>query len=364
MVNKIVNEYVPEYVSHPGETLEDVLEEKGMTQAELAKRTGRPKKTINEIINGKAAITPETAIQFEKVFDIPSSFWNNRQCIYDAYIAKTIENERLKQYIDWLKLFPIGNMVTLNWINKFSDKVMQLNELLTFFGVNSPDEWKLVWRHPKAAFRQSPSFNRNIESSSVWFRKGEIEANKIPCQRFNRNLFRNVLNEIVNLTTESPDAFEEKIINLCAATGVAVVFIPTLKGVPVYGVTRWLTPEKALIQLTLRGKYEDIFWFSFFHEAGHILLHGKRDIFIESSEKIDTKEDEADTFAKNILIPQKKWNAFTTAIRYFSKKEVVNFAQQLSVSPAIIVGRLQHERLIPHSHMNELRRKYEIIKSN
>ena len=364
MVNKIVNEYVPEYVTHPGETLEDILEENGMTQAELAKRTGRPKKTINEIINGKAAITPETAIQFEKVFGIPSSFWNNRQSIYDAYVAKKIENERLKKYIDWLMFFPIRSMITLHWINEFSDKVMQLNELLTFFGVNSPDEWRLVWSHPKAVFRHSPSFNRNIESSSVWFRKGEIEANKIPCQRFNKNSFRTVLNEIITLTNESPDVFEEKIVNLCADVGVAVVFIPSLKGVPVFGVTRWLTPEKALIQLTLRGKYEDIFWFSFFHEAGHILLHGKRDIFIESSDKIDFKEDEADTFAKNILIPQKKWNDFIVPKSYFSKNEVINFATQLSVSPAIIVGRLQHERLVPHSHMNNLRRKYEIIKSN
>ena len=82
MSNVIQNQYTPDYVSPPGETLQEVLEERGMSQAELAERTGRPKKTINEIINGKAAITPETALQLERVLGIPASFWNNRERRY------------------------------------------------------------------------------------------------------------------------------------------------------------------------------------------------------------------------------------------------------------------------------------------
>lgn len=364
MVNKIVNEYVPGYVSHPGETLEDVLEENGMTQADLAKRTGRPKKTINEIINGKAAITPETAIQFERVLGISVSFWNNRQCIYDAYVAKKAEDDKLKSHIGWLKRFPVKNMVNLKWIYEFSDKVIQLNELLKFFGVNSPNEWDLIWSKPQAIYRQSPSFNMNLESSSVWLRKGEVEAQRIKCERFNKYKFKAILNKIVHFTKESPDIIEEEVINICADSGVAVVFITPLKGVPVFGVTRWLTPEKALIQLTLRGKYEDILWFSFFHEAAHIILHGKRDIFIESDNNKNMKEEAADNFAKNLLIPLQKWNKFVTPKRYFSEDEVIDFATQLDISPAIIVGRLQYDKLIPHSHMNGLRRKYKIINYN
>ena len=136
-----------------------------------------------------------------------------------------------------------------------------------------------------------------------------------------------------------------------------------MKGVPVFGVTQWVTPDKALIQFTLRGKYEDIFWFSFFHEAGHIVLHGKRDIFIESSDNKNKKEEEADNFAKNLLIPQKKWNEFITPNRHISKREIIDLATRLDISPAIIVGRLQYEKLIQHSHMNDLRRKYKIIDS-
>ena len=150
-------------------------------------------------------------------------------------------------------------------------------------------------------------------------------------------------------------------IELCAEAGVAVAFVPPLKGVPVYGITRWLTPDKALIQLSLRGKYEDIFWFTFFHEAGHILLHGKKDIFIESLENKDEKETEADIFARDMLIPFDKWQNFIQSGNYNTKKAVTDLAKQLNISPAIVVGRLQHEKFIEFSHLNDMKRKFDFV---
>jgi HTH-type transcriptional regulator / antitoxin HigA len=88
MVNSIENSYNPDYVSHPGETLVEILSEKSMSQAELARRLGRPKKTVNEIIQGKSGITSDTALQLEKVLGIPAGFWVNRQRYYDEYLAK------------------------------------------------------------------------------------------------------------------------------------------------------------------------------------------------------------------------------------------------------------------------------------
>ncbi|MEY2914970.1 MAG: hypothetical protein RLZZ184_4279 [Cyanobacteriota bacterium] len=99
MESKIQNRYNPDYVSPPGDTLLEVLEHRGMTQAELAERTGRPKKTINEIIKGKAAITPETALQLERVFNIPASFWNNRERHYREFLAQKEEKKRLAKQV-------------------------------------------------------------------------------------------------------------------------------------------------------------------------------------------------------------------------------------------------------------------------
>jgi addiction module HigA family antidote len=359
MANRIINEYIPEYITHPGETLNDILEAKGMSQLELAMRSGRPKTKINEIIKGKISITPETAIQLENVLGIPASFWNTRQKKYDEYIAKKEAAERMKEYTEWLKSMPVNEMVKLGWLNKFEDKALQTWELLKYFGVNSPSEWKSIWGCSDVSYRQSFCFKNNPEATSVWLRKGEIEAQKINCKKYDKQALNTALKKILSMTKENPEVFESEVIKLCAEAGVALTFIPHLKGVPVWGITRWLNPDKALIQLSLRGKYEDIFWFTFFHEAGHILLHGKKDIFIESEDNRDSKETEADIFARDMLIPFDNWQKFIQSGNYKTKKAVTDFAKQLDISPAIVVGRLQHEKFIEFSHLNDLKRKFD-----
>lgn len=361
MANEIKNEYIPDSVTHPGETLNDVLEDRGMSQLELADRTGRPKTKINEIIKGRISITPDTAIQLENVLGIPASFWNNRQKKYDEYIAEKEANTRLVEYYEWYKTMPVNEMIKFRWIDKQTDKTLKVKEMLKYFGINSPSEWNNIWGNPQVAYRQSTCFQKKPEATSVWLRKGELEAQDIHCNKYDKQLFKNTLREIIPLTRENPQNFESKVINLCANAGVAVAFVPSLKGVPVYGITRWINSEKALIQLSLRGKYEDLFWFTFFHEAGHILLHGKKDIFIESKKNESDKEIEADIFAKNLLIPIDKWQNFIQIGKYRIKREVLNFASGLNISPAIIVGRLQHEGLIHFSHLNDLKRKFEFV---
>ncbi len=355
----IKNEYVPQSVTHPGETLIDVLEERGMSQVELAERLGRPKITVNRIVKGKTAITPDTAIQLERVFKISASFWNSRQRIYDEFTARKSANESLRRQVAWIDGFPLGAMIKNGWIHSSSDKVAQLNELLRFFGVNSPKQWHTIWASPQATFRQSKAFKLFPKANSIWLRKGELEANEIMCESFDKDKFHEALQDIRKLTRQSPEDFVEKVVRDCAKCGVAVVFVPLLQGVPVYGVTRWLHPEKALIQLSLRGKYEDMFWFTFFHESGHLLLHGKRDVFVESETDRDEREDEANRFARDSLIPPRKWRGFVNQGPRWSRQMVIQFANEIGISPAIVLVRLQHEELVLYSHMNALRSRYQ-----
>ena len=107
MSNVIQNQYTPDYVSPPGETLEEIIKEKGITQAELAEQTGRSKQTINKIINGKTAITPETALQLERVLSIPASFWHNRERHYREALVQ--QKEQRLQFYD-----SSGNFVLLS----------------------------------------------------------------------------------------------------------------------------------------------------------------------------------------------------------------------------------------------------------
>ncbi len=347
MSKKIQSSYRPNYAVPPGETLRETIEAYGMSQAELAERTGRPKKTISEIITAKAAITAETALQLERVLGVPASFWNNLERNYQEARARIREEEHLQAQVAWLKNFPITQLVKLGWISKEGEQLKQLQALLNFFGVAGIEEWKAVWTSPQAAYRKSAAFKSNPFATAAWLRKGEIDAAAIQCKAHDATAFEGALNKIRALTSEQPETFELQMVKLCAEAGVAVTFVPELPGTCVYGVTRWLNPSKALIQLSLRGKSDDHLWFAFFHEAGHILYHGKREVFIEEKDKHESKaEQEADRFAQDFLIPFADYKTFRTSCD-FDSASISRFAKKIGIAPGIVVGRLQHDKAIP-----------------
>ncbi|NCR16460.1 MAG: HigA family addiction module antidote protein [Microcystis aeruginosa LL13-03] len=359
MTNTIENRYAPDFISPPGETLAEILEERNMSQSELAQRMGRPRKTINEIIKGKAEITSDTALQIELVLGTPARFWIERERLYREYLARKNENQRLKGYLGWLKKIPYRQMTKLGWLKFYEDKIEQLRESLIFFAVVSPEQWEEIWgRNLSIDFRKSQAFESDQGAITAWLRQGEIEASKINCADYNELKFRDVLQQIRLLTVKSIKVFQPQMIDLCAAAGVALVFVPELPKTRVHGATRWLGSQKALIQLSDRYKTNDHFWFSFFHEAGHIVLHGKRILFLEEQDIQDKiKEKEADIFAANLLINSRDWQRFI-ANNCLSKKAINQFAEQLGIHPGIIVGRLQHEQIISYQNCNDLKDKY------
>lgn len=359
------NEFLPDYVSPPGDTLLEILNEQGMTQVELATRTGRPKKTINELIKGKAILTPETALQFEYVLGIPARFWNSREQQYREALARLEGKERLKLQTEWLKSFPMSKMIQHGWILDKKDKVGQLETLLSFFGIASSEQWENLWKtRVDVAFRKSESYKSDPGALTSWLRKGEIEAQKITCAKYQRATFEKTLQQIRSLTLAPPEVFQPKVQELCANAGVALVFIPQLPKTCASGATHWLSTDKALIQLSLRYKTDDHLWFSFFHEAGHILLHRKRDFFVEFNGKQEKTaiEIEADVFAANCLIPQLQYEAFIKAhAQKLSKVAIKNFADEMGIAPGIVVGRLQHDKYLPRNHCNGLKHRLEWV---
>lgn len=348
--------YQPDYAVPPGETLAELLESNVMTQAELARRMGRPTKTINEIVQGRAAITPATALQLEHVLGLPASFWNTREANFRESLARADEEQALEQHVDWVKRFPTREMKTWGWIGSVETDLDLLRELLDFFGIASPAEWKTLWGTPQAAFRRSSVFRSEPEAVSAWLRQGEREAQRIECEPFDRDAFRRVLRDARRLTTAEPDVFCRELPVAAARSGVAVVFVPELPKAPISGATRWLNASKALIQLSLRYKTDDHLWFTFFHEAGHIVRHGKSAVFLESPTKEPGPEEhEADAFAADLLIPSEAYSVFVRGKRHFSKVDIRSFARDVGVSPGVVVGRLQHDGRLPMTHCNDLR---------
>lgn len=360
MVEQVINEYQPDYAVIPGDVLVYELELRGMIQQELAKRTGLTPKHIVSIVKGKSAITSETAIKFERALGMPADYWLSLESQYQEIQARITEEEQLERDLGWLKKMPVTSMIKYGWINKFKDKKEQLVEVLRFLGIASVDQWDDVWPSLNVAYRQHNTHEVYPEAVSAWLRRGEIEASAIKSEPYDKNKFRDALDEVRKLTTQSPDIFVPAMQELCATAGVAVVFVPALPKTGVSGATRWLNSHKAVIQLSLRYKTDDHLWFTFFHEAGHILLHGKKELFLEGPNGLDVeKEEEANTFAENELIPKKAFSHFIKN-GIFTKASIKEFAKAIGISPGIVVGNLQHnKKLLRPDYCNDLKQRFK-----
>lgn len=351
--------FTPEYAAPPGATLADILEEHGMTQTELARRLGVSLKHINQIVNGAAFISVETSLGLEKVFGISAAFWLNRSSLYEADIVRREERRKLENAVDWANQFPVADLKSRGFLPRDAKGPDLVAALLQFFGIASPN----LWSDPIASFRKSQRLESDPHALSAWLRVGELEARGIECDPYVPDDFLAALEDIRSLTLLEPREWHPTLVEVCARAGVAVVIVDTLSGARANGATRWLSSTKALVQLSLRYRWEDVFWFTFFHEAGHILLHRKKDIFIEqpsrsSVDQTDTDwlnfEREADRFAARVLIPP----MYDRQLKGLTLSEVPTLAVRLGITPAIVVGRLQHEGLLPHAHGNRLRRRF------
>jgi len=361
MDSTAINHYAPDYTVTPGEVLAYELEQRNISRTELAKRTGLSEKHIIAILKGKGTIiiTPETAIKFERALGMPVDYWLNLEAHYQETRARLAEEAQLEKDLGWLKRIPVSTMAKLGWLQKHKDPKQQLNEVLRFFGIASVEQWDDIWPNVAVAYRQHNKREIFSEAVSAWLRQGELEAASMVCQPFDKAAFRAALNDIRTLTAETnPAQFVPALQRRCAKAGVAVVFVPCLPKTGVSGATRWVNPDKAIIQLSLRYKTNDHLWFTFFHEAGHILLHGKKELFIESQNGMnDEKETRANAFAEQELIPKKAFNAFSTQSP-FSKSAILQFAWELGIAPGIVVGQLQHKGLLPRTHCNDLKVTY------
>ena len=344
----------------PGETLAEELEVRGMTQRELAARLGRPAQVVNEIINGKKAITPDTAIGLAKVLGIEAQFWINLEADYQMTLALARDKKALADQEQWLSEYPVREMIKLGWISAGRDKASRLKALMSFFEVASIQP--RVYQEA-VGFRITDAAQRKVSPGAlaVWLRQGEIEAQKIDTADYDEERFRDALIKIRTMTELPPEKFYPDMIALCAGAGVAFCVVPELPKIGANGVARWLTDSKALIQMNIRNKWADIFWFSFFHESDHLLEHRtQRRILIDGlgvDPDMAEMEKEADRFARDFLISPEDWADFCDE-GYFTPGNIREFAQSIGIAPFIVVGRLQKEKRVGYNQLTGLKQRY------
>ena len=359
------NEFQPDYIVSPGEILEEVLESRNIKKNEFADRCGRSPKAISQIISGIAPITPELAIRFHRVLGSSPTLWNNLEANYRLQLARKAEQEELQKRVEWAKEFPVNELVKRGFFKKPKSDTDLVAKILDFFGVASVAAWEEVHARARLSFRRSPSFESDPKAFAAWLRIGKINAEQIETEPYDEQKFREALDRIRATTEQPPQNFLPMIKRKCAASGVALVFVPELKKTRLSGVTRWLSKDKALIMMSLRHKADDHFWFTLFHEVAHLLLHSKKQIFIDAvklSQQKGQVEEEANRFSADFLILPALYTNFVYQ-RDFEKASIVKFARKIGISPGIIVGRLQRERKIPFSLHNDLKRRFEFVEN-
>ena len=359
MVESMTKPFSPDWISPPGDTIADLLEEQNWAQAEFAERLGTSRKFVSQLVSGKVSLSEPIAIKLERVLGSTVRFWLNREAGYRAALADQRAIESLRAEVGWLEELPVSHMRRFGWIQSYRDKAKTVAECLRFFGVGSVDAWR-SWSNGlgQTAYRMSDKARKQFGAIAAWLRYGEIQAQKLECAPYSRERFRSHLEKLRGLTIEEdPEVFVPRMQALCAEAGVAAVFAPAPRGCPASGATRWISQNKALLMLSLRYKSNDHLWFSLFHEAGHILLHRKKLMFLELARNGSPQQElEADRFAADLLIPRKHRTELYGLGR--TRSELEAFAQKIGVAPGIVVGRLQYEGRLPPTHLNDLKVRY------
>jgi HTH-type transcriptional regulator/antitoxin HigA len=287
---------------------------------------------------------------------IQAQFWLNREALYREKLARIEQEEFLEQCKEWLQQQPVKELKSLGYIKTEKAGPEMVNECLQFYGVVSPNQWESIYINDYATtnFRKSSAHATALGSMAAWLRIGELELQKIKIPEFSKENFKKSLELIRTIIKEHPEDFAIKLKDICFEAGVAIIYSMNMPKAPISGAARWIGGQP-LIQMTDRYKTNDHFWFTFFHEAAHILLHGKKDVFIEDFEGVENnqaKEDEANEYAGNMLLPKSSIENLPDKI---TEMDIRKLAKQYNTHPAIVVGRLQKLDLVPRTFGNQFK---------
>ena len=337
----------------PGATIKEQLQDKGMSQKEFATRMDLSQKHVSKLINGEVQLTPDVAIRLEMVLGIPAKFWNKLEATYREKLIKAKAENEMDEDKDIAKKIPYKEMSDYGWVpitKKIEEKVVNLRK---FFGVVRLGLMKDM-RLSRIACRRLAETEKSNYALMAWAQQAKIEARDIKTSLIDLKTLEKRLPEIRSMTSLDPEVFCDRLEKILADCGIAIVFLPHMDGSFLHGAT-FIDGKKIVIGLTVRGKDADKFWFSLFHELGHIVLGHVNNI--DGTTEDDEKA--ADQFAQEILIPTADINSFVSQ-NDFSRSSIRDFADKEGIQCGIVVGRLQKEGFIKYNQYNDLKTKYEI----
>lgn len=352
--------FTPDWALHPGEHVEDHLEEMGIKQAMLARLTGLTPKLVSDIVNRKNRVSPDTAVKLERVLGLSAEVWLALQSKWDLHQARITEQKQVAASQELLANYPLKHLKKRGLLPNTRDKAALAEGLCKLFGIGDLSLFSARTTSMAVHHRQSKKGEVVQEHIYTWLVLGERAASELDLPEYNADKFECAVKKIRDLTTESPEVFEPRMRHLCQEAGVALVFEKPIEKTKLFGSARWINGNRnALIQMSLRLKSNDHLWWTFFHECGHILLHRGKNFADDQNGEGDGLESEADSFAETVLYGEGNLKNIL-ADPPLSAHSIVRLASELGLHPGIIVGMLQHYRVISFaSVLNKLKARYE-----
>lgn len=348
--------YEPDWLSPPGDTILQVIKHLKIKKTDFLNEIGLSKDKGEMLLQGSFPISHKIAGQLEDVTGVTSKFWIDRE-------SKYRKNQDIfrEEKLTWLARLPTSDLVKNGFIPKFLSKAEKVQACLEFFGVTNINEWDDTYYKKLSivSFRTSSSFDTTPESVITWLRAAELQVKDIPAKTWDSDKLRSCLAQIRSLTREkNPKIFLPILRDILSNCGVKLAIVPNISGTRASGATYFLSPDKAILVLSFRYKKDDHFWFSLFHEIGHLLLHGNKALFIEDPSLSESAEEkEANDFAETVLVPQ-EYRAELLSFHANDFRKIMRFSKKLGISPGIVVGQLQYHGNIPHGYLNKLKVTY------
>lgn len=348
----------PDSVLHPGEHVRDFLEAQQLSQSDFAARAGVSEKHVSQIIGGKAGISAEMALALERIVGGGATMWINLDAAYRLWKAQRDDRLKMEEWIAWAGEFPLADLRKRGIIRSKRVGPDTVHELLLFFGLAHPEQWEEVCSGAAPRYRQSQAFDASLKAQLTWLRICELRAEVYDLPPFDRNAFEAALNTIRRRLSEPPMTLFHEARQLLSHCGVAMVAEPGVEKARLSGAAFWPRKNKAVLGLTGRFKTADHLWFSFFHEAAHILLHRDRNV-LEVDGNSGDLEQEADSHARSMLLPARAYTELV-ASGIPSLARIEQTAGEHTLPVDSLIGMLQHDGYLPHSAYRELRRPVNV----
>jgi HTH-type transcriptional regulator / antitoxin HigA len=352
--------FQPNWVSPPGVTITEILRLRAKSLDDLASELDMTTAEVELVLSGSTSIQRQLAQLLQEALGPSAGFWLQREKQYRESLALHNLTRRALELRELVSNLPVADMRKFGWISPTAIGSERAAACLDFFGVTDAGRWHERYRSALtvAAFRTTPTFEANPYAVTAWLRHSELLAERIKCKAWHREKFAARLQDVRRLTRiKNPEQFLPELTAICAANGVALTLVRAPKGCRASGATRFLTNEKAVIVLSARYRTDDQFWFTFFHEAAHLILHSSDALFLEDGSPVtDHEEMEANEFAQRTLVPEELRDELLSTQP--TLRAISSFARRVGISPGIVVGQLQHLGRVAPNRLNHIKRRY------